>query len=271
MSNVLVVDDRQDIRESYALGLNDADMDWNIFTAKDERETEEILSENCIDVIITDLVMLNERSGIEVLENAKKRDPLIMVLIFTAYESKLDRYEAFEKGAFDCITKITPGVRAIDEIIVKTKTAIRFRELAKKEIEHERILFSLRRYFDPKICETIENNPGLLEPRRKTITIAFWDIRGFSKLCDTLKNHPAWISEFLKEYFEESSQAIFNHKGILDKFMGDEAMSLFGVLENGDDESAIGAVKAAIEMQKRFDKLKRKFAEKWQRDEPQKN
>ena len=51
--------------------------------------------------------------------------------------------------------------------------------------------------------------------------------------------------------------------------MGDKAMSLFGVLNDEDDESAISAVKAAIEMQEKFSKLKRKFVEKWQRDEPQ--
>lgn len=272
MPNILIVDDRQDILESYRLGLEDAKMGWNMFTAENEKEAENMLSDNLIDVVITDLVMLNERSGIEVLEKAKKKDPLIMVLIVTAYEQKLNRYEAFEKGAFDCIARNTPGIRTIDEIILKTKTALKFRELAKKvaEIERKKTESSLRRYFDPVIWEIIKNNPELLKTRRKTITIVFWDIRGFSKLCDTLKNHPAWISEFLKEYFEESSQAIFNHRGILDKFMGDKAMSLFGVFNNGDDnESAISAVGAAVEMQRRFDKLKKKYVEKWLRDIPQ--
>lgn len=273
MSNILIVDDRLDILESYKLGLDDENMDWGIFTAKNEKEAEKILSENLIDVVITDLVMLNERSGIEVLEKAKKKDALIMVLIVTAYEDKLNRLEAFEKGAFDCIARNTPGIRTIDEIIVKTKTALKFRELAEKvaEIERRKTESSLKRYFDPVIWEIIKNNPELLKTRRKTITIVFWDIRGFSKLCDTLKDHPTRISEFLKEYFEESFQAIFNHKGILDKFMGDKAMSLFGVLANGDDnESAISAVGAAIEMQRRFDKLKKKYVEKWQRDIPHK-
>ncbi|MBU7025969.1 MAG: adenylate/guanylate cyclase domain-containing response regulator [Theionarchaea archaeon] len=272
MPNILVVDDRQDILESYKLGLDDSKMGWDIFTAENEKEAENMLSDNLIDVVITDLVMLNERSGIGVLEKAKKKDPLIMVLIVTAYEKKLDRYEAFEKGAFDCIARNIPDVKTIDEIIVKTKTALKFRELAKKvaEIERKKTESALKRYFDPVIWEIIKNDPKLLKTRRKTITIVFWDIRGFSKLCDTLKDHPTWISEFLKEYFEESSQAIFSHKGILDKFMGDKAMSLFGVFDNGDDnESAISAVGAAIEMQRRFDKLKRKYVEKWQRDIPQ--
>ena len=265
MPNILLVDDDPSIRRSYKRGLDDAKMGWNIFTAKNENEARRMLSRNEIDVVITDLVMLDERGGIEVLEKAKEKDPLIMVLVFTAYGKKLNRYEAFEKGAFDCITKSTPGVKTIDEIILKTKIALKFRELAKKEIEHERILSSLRRYFDHKICNTIENNPELLKPRKKTITIVFWDIRGFSKLCDILRDHPTDVSEFLKDYFKESSEAIFNHQGILDKFMGDNAMSLFGVFDDGsDNESATSAVRAAIEMQQRFDKLKREYIEKWQ-------
>lgn len=47
----------------------------------------------------------------------------------------------------------------------------------------------------------------------------------------------------------------------------------FDTIENGYTQKiltrAIGAVKAAMEMQKRFEKLKRKYLEKWQRDEPQ--
>lgn len=271
MPNILIVDDRLDILESYKLGLDDTNMDWNIFTAKNEKEAERILSENPIDVVITDLVMLSERGGIEVLEKAKKKDPLIMVLIVTAYEQKLNRYEAFEKGAFDCIARNTPGIKTIDEIIVKTKTALTFRRLTKKvvEIEHEKTVSFLKRYFDPVIWEKIKDNPELLKTKKKTITIAFWDIRGFSNLCEILKDHPILISEFLKAYFKESSKAILNHKGILDKFMGDKAMSLFGVFGNGDDnESAINAVNAAIEMQERFKKLKKKYVEKWQCCEP---
>lgn len=271
MPNILIVDDRRDILESYKLGLDDANMGWNIFTAENENSAGRILSNNSIDVIISDLVMLNERSGIEVLEKAKKKDPFIMVLIVTAYEQKLDRFEAFEKGAFDCIARNTPGIKTIDEIIVKTKIALRFRELTKKEVEikQEETVSFLKRYFDPVIWEMIKDKPKLLETKRKTITIVFWDIRGFSKLCDVLKDHPTQISEFLKEYFKESSQTIFSHKGIRDKFMGDKAMSLFGVFNNGDDnESAISAVNAAIEMQQRFDKLKKKYIEKWKRWEP---
>lgn len=267
MPNILIVDDRSDILESYRLGLEDENIDWNIFTAKNENEAGEMLSDNAMDVVITDLVMLSETSGIEVLEKARRKDPLTMVLIVTAFEKKLDRYEAFEMGAFDCIARNNPGIKTIDEIIVKTKTALKFRELASKAIETERkrTMSFLRRYFDPKIWEIIENNPELLETMKKTITIVFWDIRGFSRLCEILKDRISLISEFIREYFEESSKAIFNHQGILDKFVGDNAMSLFGTFDNrNDNEHAINAVRAAIEMQKRFDILKEKYSEKWQ-------
>lgn len=264
MPNILIVDDREDILESYKLGLEDANI-GRIFIAKNENEAQKILSENPIDVVITDLVMLNERSGIDVLENAKKKDPFIMVLIVTAFESKLDRFEAFEKGAFDCITRGTLGVKTIDEILFKTNKALKFRELTLKEIDHEKTVSFLKRYFDPKIWEIIKKNQELLNIKKKTVSVVFWDIRGFSKLCEILKEHPPLISEFLRDYFKESSNVIFKHKGILDKFIGDAVMSLFGVFNDDDDwQAAINAIEATIEMQQKFHELKKKWMEEWQ-------
>jgi len=163
-----------------------------------------------------------------------------------------------------------PGVKTINKIIVKTKIPLEFRKLAPKDIECERDIFFLKGYFYPKICYKIENNPQLQEMRSKTITIVFWDIRGFSNLCEVLKDRPFLILEFLKAYDEESSKAIFNHKGILDKFMGDKTMSLFGVFDNDDKKSAISAVNAAIKMQKGFDNLKKKYVNDWQNCTPHK-
>ena len=137
MPNILIVDDRDDILKAYKLGLEDAGLDWNVLTAKNENEAEIILREQPIDVVITDLVMITEESGMNVLHLAKDKDPLLPVIIVTAFDKKLDRYQAFELGAFDCIAKGTPGIKTIEEIIVKTKTAIQLRELTLSEIENQ--------------------------------------------------------------------------------------------------------------------------------------
>ena len=98
------------------------------------------------------------------------------------------------------------------------------------------------------------------------MTIVFWVIRGFSKACEILKAKPQAISEFLKDYFQLASTIIFKHNGVLDKFIGDGVMALFGAL-NGRDaegvEDATFAASAALEFKDEFQKLLDQWLERW--------
>jgi len=267
VANILIVDDKEYNLKAYKLALEDSGLIGNILQAKDENEALKIINENQpIDLIITDLVMLTEQSGMEVLRLAKQKDPLIMVIIVTAFEKILDRYQAFELGAFDCFQKCTPGIKTEKEIVVKTKTALRFRELAFNQIENQKKLTFLKRYFDPQVFGLIDQNPELLNIQASTLTIVFWDIRGFSSLCEILKAHPTLIAGFLREYFKEASDVIFKHHGVLDKFVGDGIMALFGAIKNNDKDgrkNAVKAVEAAIELRERFEQVLKTWLEQW--------
>ena len=75
------------------------------------------------------------------------------------------------------------------------------------------------------------------------VTILFADVRGFTPLSQ--ERSPQEVLEMLNEYFEIASSVIEDHGGVIDKFIGDEVMSLFGApLEKADD--AERAVKAAL-------------------------
>ena len=261
---VLIIDDERENLDSLKRALGDENPSWEILTAQSEAEGGKTLADQLtkmepVDVVLTDLVMDTEASGMNVLQKARQMDPLIMAILFTAKEKSLDRYAAFDYGAFDVVEKNIRGVAAAREINVKTRAALRYREWS------QRINF-LRRYFDPKVFGVIERDPSLLAISRKTISIVFWDIRGFSRLCDSLKAHPTLISGFLQEYCEMGAKTIFEHGGVLDKFLGDGIMALFGVLNHRDDEGradALDAVKAARAMQPKFGKLASKWLEEW--------
>jgi class 3 adenylate cyclase/CheY-like chemotaxis protein len=266
MPKIVIVDDEVENLNSLKRFLEGASLGWNIYTAQSEREFETVMKVQNPDVVISDLVMASEQSGMEILRQAKQKDPLVMVILVTAFEKKLDRYRAFDLGAFDCVQKNMPGVIAAEEILVKTKAALRFRELALHQIESEKRIMFLKRYFDPRVFVTIERNPELLSIHSQTLTICFWDIRGFSKLCETLKAHPTLISGFLREFSKTASEVIFEHNGVLDKFIGDGVMGLFGVLNQKDDkghQDAVDAVSAAISLKKRFEELLEIWMKEW--------
>jgi class 3 adenylate cyclase/CheY-like chemotaxis protein len=272
MPRILIVDDEQENREALHRALGDENPDWIILDAPDESEGKLVIERQLakkepVDVLLTDLVMTSEQSGMTLLQEARKLDPLIMAILFTAKEKSLDRYAAFDYGAFDVVEKNIRGATAVREINVKTRAALRYREWS------QRINF-LRRYFDPKVFETIEKQPSLLPIRSRTVTICFWDIRGFSLMCEILKAHPTLIAGFLRDYCDAAAATIFKHSGVLDKFIGDGVMALFGVLSNGGEgggrPDAMNAVRAACELRVTFDAVLSRWLEEWKLYTPHK-
>lgn len=263
-ARILIVDDEADNLAALSLSLKDSNPGWEILTAPSEIEGGKIIEQQIaknepVDVVLTDLVMSSEQSGMNMLKEARRLDPMIMAILFTAKEKSLDRYAAFDFGAFDVVEKNILGTAAAREISIKTRAALRYREWS------QRIGF-LRRYFDPRVFDTIETEPSILAVKQRLITIVFWDIRGFSKLCEILKAHPTLISGFLQEYCDVAARTIFKHCGLLDKFIGDGVMALFGVLNHKNDEGrsdAIAAVEAAVELRTRFLEVKTRWMERW--------
>jgi class 3 adenylate cyclase len=272
MVNVLLVDDERENVSSLSRYLARRGGDWQLLVAYSEEEAFGILRTTPVDVVLTDLVITKDHGGIEVLKFAKSIDPLTMVIVFTAFERKLDRYAAFEAGAFDCIQKNNPNVVAAEEILVKAKSALRFRELARQQIQTSDRLSSLKRYFDPRVFDRLAENPDLMTLRPQIVTVAFWDIRGFSKLSESLGHYPHLVSDFLREYLDAAASAIFEHEGVLDKFMGDGVLGLFGALDPPTDAGvadARRAVAAAERLRGVFDQLLGKWLLEWSLYTPQ--
>lgn len=264
MARILIVDDEKENLDALQLALSDDNPDWKILTAKSEAEGKDTIIKQLekkepIDVVLTDLVMTTEQSGMNMLQEARRLDPFVMAILFTAKEKSLNRYAAFDYGAFDVVEKNIRGASAVREISIKTRAALRYREWSL------RIGF-LRRYFDPRVFDTIERDSSVLAVKQRTITIVFWDIRGFSRLCEILKVHPTLISGFLQEYCEVAAKTVFENSGLLDKFIGDGVMALFGVLNHKNDEGrsdAVGAVKAAIALREKFQVVLSTWMAKW--------
>jgi len=105
-----------------------------------------------------------------------------------------------------------------------------------------------------KIVNAKENTP--LQNKRQMATILFADIRSFTTISEQLE--PEIVIRMLNEYFDAMVKIIFRHEGVLDKFVGDELMATFGILDAAEN-GPINALRAAIAMQNSMNGLMAEF------------
>lgn len=127
MGKILVVDDEDLAREAIKLRLERDG--YQVDTAANEAEAiEKIRTSNPpYDVVITDMVMESENSGLEVLKAALLRDVLTEVIILTAYGSVANAVECLKRGAYDYLEKNIPGVDVYDLLALKVERAMEHR------------------------------------------------------------------------------------------------------------------------------------------------
>jgi class 3 adenylate cyclase len=125
--------------------------------------------------------------------------------------------------------------------------------------ENKEIVTRLQRQIDPTIVEYL-SNPNAVLLQNKVLTIVFWDVSGFSILCEKLIDHPELIAEFLREFFDVATKIIHECRGVVDKFIGDGILAYFGFKEDDDDgDSYIGAenaISAALKLKRSFEEIK---------------
>ena len=117
MSRILVVDDREMMRDSVATTLTRKG--HNVVAAPSGKAAMSRIAEKSPDVIVTDLQM-PEMNGLELLTAIGKLDEQIPVVLMTAYGTIETAVAAMKQGAFDYITKPFSG----DELLVAVERAI---------------------------------------------------------------------------------------------------------------------------------------------------
>lgn len=93
--------------------------------------------------------------------------------------------------------------------------------------QKEAIRSTFGKYVDPRIVKhLLDENAMAREAERRHMTIFFSDLEGYTKLCEQLT--PALAVRFLNRYFNLMSGPIQEAHGIIDKYIGDSIMALWG-------------------------------------------
>jgi adenylate cyclase len=117
---------------------------------------------------------------------------------------------------------------------------------------------ALERFLAPEVAEMVAANPeARLGGVNQKVTVMFADIRGFTAMSEVME--PGRVVEILNEYFTRVSDVIFDFGGMIDKYIGDAVMAVFGApFSKGND--AANAVQSAIQIQRLLIELNRDAA-----------
>jgi adenylate cyclase len=126
--------------------------------------------------------------------------------------------------------------------------------------EKRRLRQIFKRYVNDQVIEQVVESPDslALQGKKRYITVLFADIRGFTTRSE--KMPPESLVRDLNQYLTAMVEAIQSRNGMIDKFIGDGIMALFGVPLN-DPNHILHAVEAAKAMIEALDRLNRKLVE----------
>lgn len=146
--------------------------------------------------------------------------------------------QQIEQGNYD----VRVPVRRQDEM---GKLAASFNEMAAGLALQEKYRSVLHAVADRTVAEQLIAQSSGLGGETKHVTMLFCDIRGFTSLTENMQ--PAEVIDLLNEHMTALTEVAYEHGGIVDKFVGDLIMVLFGApVSTGKD--AAQAVQCALRM-----------------------
>lgn len=119
------------------------------------------------------------------------------------------------------------------------------------------------RYVSPALVEEMSKRPDevSMEGDSREMSVLFSDVRGFTTISEGME--PRELSDLMNEFLTPLTQVIYEHRGTVDKYMGDCIMAFWGA-PLADKDHARNAVLAGLQMQRRLTELQPQFrARKW--------
>jgi len=114
-------------------------------------------------------------------------------------------------------------------------------------------------YVPPELVEEMSRNPeGITDDgERRELTVLFCDIRSFTTISEQLT--ASQLKDLLNRFFTPMTEIIFDHRGTIDKYVGDMIMAFWGA-PLADPDHARNAIDTALMMLARTEELKPELA-----------
>ena len=170
---ILVVDDEETILNMVSEVLSDAG--YQVMQANNAQTAARIFLNNPCPVVITDIRMESEMSGVQLLRLIKQVEPDSQVILMTAYASSESMLEAIRANAFDFLLKPFDDIYRVIDVVYRALEkwkfiqdniiAIKKIRLDKQQLEHDNIALMKQSVHDGDsdiynrefITEVIEN------------------------------------------------------------------------------------------------------------------
>ncbi|MBN2254319.1 MAG: CHASE2 domain-containing protein, partial [Deltaproteobacteria bacterium] len=144
--------------------------------------------------------------------------------------------------------------------IVLVYSAITIYRYMTEERERKKIRGTFQYYLSGPVIEEMLKDPSKLKlgGEKKDLTVLFSDIRGFTTISENLT--PEDLVHLLNEYLTVMTDKVFEHGGLLDKYMGDAIMAVFGAPID-DPKHPVLCCKTALAMMEELRELQKKWTD----------
>jgi adenylate cyclase len=131
-----------------------------------------------------------------------------------------------------------------------------FSNYISEQAQRRRIRSAFGQYLSPALVEQLAQSPDklVLGGEDREMSILFSDVRGFTTISELYKDDPQGLTSLMNSFLTPLTNAIIEHKGTIDKYMGDAVMAFWNApLDDANHE--INACEAALEMLRRVETL----------------
>ncbi|WP_224372702.1 protein kinase domain-containing protein [Hyalangium versicolor] len=225
-AKILVVDDEPDVemllRQAFRRQIRDSVYELS-FASDGEDALEKVRQNPDLDVILTDINM-PRMDGLEFLSRVGEVNPLVKVIIVSAYSDMTNIRTAMNRGAYDFLTKPL-DFQDLEATLSKTLKHVAEARQMMRSIEENALL---RMFVQSTVLERLRpltQGPDSLAGEKTEATVVFVRLQDFTPVVRQIP--PEAVIQRLNEHFQVFLPELTSRNGAVDRFLGDAVRVVF--------------------------------------------